>query len=151
MITNIWQPLAFQFFSASLSSIRSRCDERLSWAEEDTMGDWNVSVSSKSPDSVASSRAGSFACLISVVFLISSLTIEPLDLLHTCLCASVGGSQRLTLGVCLPLLLCILFLWDRVFLQTETVTAVGVYPVSSFTQQWCHSSLYFPLWFFDIR
>lgn len=52
---------------------------------------------------------------------------------------------------CLPLSLCILFLWDRVFLQTETVTAVGFYPVSSFMQQWCHSSLYFPLWFFDIR
>lgn len=99
MITNIWQLLAFQFFSVSLSSIRSWCDERLSWAEEDTTGDLGVSISSKSPDSVASPRAGSFACLSSVVFLISSLTIKPLDSLYTCLCAGVGGGQRLTLGV----------------------------------------------------
>lgn len=52
---------------------------------------------------------------------------------------------------CLPLLLCILFLWDRVFLQTEIVNAVGFFPSSSFSAATMSLQPLLPLWFFDIR
>lgn len=85
------------------------------------------------------------ACLSSVIFLIFSVTVDPL---YTFVCWC-GWQPEVDPG-CLPLSFSVLFLWDGVFLQTETVTAVGLYRTSSFNPVTMSLST-FSHWFFDVR